>query len=66
MELTIEQQAAAYRFLRECHPFSSSHMAIVVNCPKYVNGKLIDGDRCLWGEELDKYIMAMVAAHERK
>lgn len=64
MALTVEQQAAAYRFLRQCSPFSSAHMAISVNCPQYINGRLIDGDRCLWGDELDAYIMQMVQARE--
>lgn len=62
-KLTIEQQAAAYRFLRECSPISSSHAAIIVQCPEYRNGRLIDGDRCLWGDDLDDYISAMVACH---
>lgn len=55
-ELTIEEQAAAYRFLRECSPFSSSHAAIIINCPQFVNGKLINGNRPLWGKQLDEYL----------
>lgn len=60
MELTIEQQAAAYRYLRECSPFSSRHGAIIINCPEYNNGRLIDGDRCLWGKELDEYLLPLL------
>ena len=63
IELSIEQQAEAYRFLRECSPFSSSHAAITVSCPEYVNGRLITSDRPLWGESLDNYIWQMAVGH---
>lgn len=56
-ELTIEQQAAAYRFLRECSPFSSAHCGITVRCPEFDEGVLIDPERVLSGTRLDEYLM---------
>jgi hypothetical protein len=64
--LTIEQQAAAYRFLRECCSISSAHAAISVRCPKFDNDRLVDPNRELSGKDLDAYIMALVEAKARR
>lgn len=55
--MTIEQQAAAYRFLRECSKFSSAHCGIAVRCPEFREGVLIDPHRTLSGDRLDEYLM---------
>lgn len=54
------KDALRYQLLRECSPHSSAHGAITINVPQYRNGRLIDGDRCLWGTQLDEYLDVML------
>lgn len=57
----LRKDAERYRWLRGCSSASSSHMAVSINCPKFENGRLIDTDRCLSGDELDTYLDARLS-----
>ncbi len=50
---SAERDAARYRWLRGCSPYSSAHGAVSVNWPIFDNGKLMWSENAICAEALD-------------
>lgn len=59
------KDAARYRWLRECSPFSSARGAVTVNWPVFDNGRLIQPRRSLFSDDLDAAIDKAIAAESK-